>query len=116
MVVGRERVRPDVVFTRSRIAIFVDGCFWHGCPEHGEMPASNREFWEAKIGGTRDRDQRQTAALEHAGWMVLRIWEHESIDEAVQRVRDALEGAPRRDVLADTVRGPKRTEQRVAFV
>jgi DNA mismatch endonuclease (patch repair protein) len=96
MVVGGERIRPDIVFTRSHVAVFVDGCFWHGCAEHGEMPASNREFWEAKIGGTRARDQRQTAALESAGWMVLRVWEHEPVTEAVSRILSAV----RRDAEA----------------
>jgi DNA mismatch endonuclease (patch repair protein) len=86
MVVRGERVRPDIVFPRSQVAVFIDGCFWHGCPEHGEMPAANREFWEAKIEGTRERDQRQTTALERAGWRVLRVWEHESLDEALARI------------------------------
>lgn len=91
MDVGGQRVRPDIVFTRSHVVVFVDGCFWHGCPDHGEMPASNREFWEAKIGRTRERDRQQTAALEAAGWRVLRVWEHERIDDALRRVRAAVD-------------------------
>jgi DNA mismatch endonuclease (patch repair protein) len=97
MDIWGQRVRPDIVFARSRVAVFVDGCFWHGCPDHGEMPVSNREFWEAKIGRTRERDQQQTAALEAAGWTVLRVWEHEAIDDAVQRVSAVL-GGPRADI------------------
>lgn len=93
MVVGETAVRPDIVFTRNHVAVFVDGCFWHGCPQHGEMPVSNREFWEAKISGTRDRDARQTAALEAAGWTVLRVWEHEPVDDALARIGNALDGA-----------------------
>lgn len=91
MVIGGQQVRPDILFTRSRVAVFIDGCFWHGCPTHGEMPASNREFWQAKIGGTRERDQRQTMALQEAGWTVLRVWEHEPIDDAVRRVLAVLQ-------------------------
>src|SRR3954451_11742190 len=92
MVVEGVRGRPDIVFGRAQLAVFVDGCFWHGCPEHGEMPASNREFWETKIGGNRDRDRRQTAALEDAGWTVLRIWEHESLNDALSRVVARVRG------------------------
>jgi len=104
MVIGGERVRPDIVFTRSQLAVFVDGCFWHGCPEHGEMPASNRDFWEVKISGTRERDRRQTTALEDAGWRVLRVWEHESVHDALSRivvalrVEDPTVGRPASDV------------------
>lgn len=93
MNIQGQRVRPDIVFTRSQVAVFVDGCFWHGCPDHGEMPLSNQEFWMAKIARTRERDQQQRAALEGAGWSVVRVWEHESIDDAVRRVRAAL-GVP----------------------
>lgn len=100
-----QRVRPDIVFTRIKVAVFVDGCFWHGCPEHGEMPASNREFWEAKIGRTRERDQQQTAALEAAGWRVLRVWEHEPIDNAVRRVRAEVEGRSSGSAAAASMNG-----------
>jgi DNA mismatch endonuclease (patch repair protein) len=69
--------RPDIVFSRARVAVFVDGCFWHGCPEHGELPRANRAFWEEKLGRNAERDRRQDAALSAAGWRVVRIWEHE---------------------------------------
>jgi DNA mismatch endonuclease (patch repair protein) len=90
LVIAGKRVRPDIVFTRRKVVIFVDGCFWHGCPRHGEVPASNREFWEAKIAGTRLRDIQQSALLNAAGWTVVRIWEHELVDDAVARVVEAV--------------------------
>jgi DNA mismatch endonuclease (patch repair protein) len=92
ILIPNERVRPDIVFTRCRVAVFLDGCFWHGCPQHGEMPVSNREFWTAKIEGTRERDRRQTTLLEDAGWTVLRIWEHEPLADAVARISSAVDG------------------------
>jgi DNA mismatch endonuclease, patch repair protein len=83
-------VRPDVVFTTQRIAVFVDGCYWHACPEHGELPRANRDFWREKFRRNRARDKEQTAALEKAGWSVLRIWEHEEPQRAAERVRNLL--------------------------
>ena len=100
-LLGGRRGRADIVFSRARLVVMVDGCFWHGCPEHGEMPASNREFWETKIGRTRERDLQQTAILRAAGWTVLRVWEHEPIDDAVQRVFAALPEATRGHAPAD---------------
>lgn len=84
------RVRPDIVFTRWHVAVFVDGCFWHGCPEHGHVPKSNLEYWIPKLAGNVDRDRRVDAALHDAGWTVLRVWEHTGIEEAVSRIEDAL--------------------------
>jgi DNA mismatch endonuclease (patch repair protein) len=69
--------RPDVVFVSRRIAIFVDGCFWHGCPDHGVRPKTNSAFWNKKILGNMDRDQKNRKLLEKEGWTVLRFWEHE---------------------------------------
>lgn len=69
--------RPDIVFPRARIAVFVDGCFWHGCPLHYVRPRSGSSFWGRKLRDNVLRDQRQTAELEDAGWLVLRFWEHE---------------------------------------
>ena len=71
------RVSVDFVFRRERVAVFVDGCFWHGCPRHGTMPAGNREFWKAKLARNKERDTQGTRALRQAGWTVLRIWEHD---------------------------------------
>jgi DNA mismatch endonuclease (patch repair protein) len=89
LVSGR-RVRPDIVFTRRRIAIFVDGCFWHSCPQHGVSPRTNASYWGPKLAGNRARDARNTVELGEAGWTVLRIWEHESIEDAFARVVAAL--------------------------
>ena len=69
--------RPDFVFPVERIAIFVDGCFWHGCPTHGHVPASNAHFWREKIIRNRRRDRKVTRILKSKAWRVLRIWEHE---------------------------------------
>jgi DNA mismatch endonuclease (patch repair protein) len=69
--------RPDFVFSGRRLAVFVDGCFWHGCPRHGTMPKGNRSFWRAKIARNRERDREVGAELRRLGWKVLRVWEHE---------------------------------------
>lgn len=69
------KVRPDFVFRRERVAVFVDGCYWHGCPRHYRRPKGNRKFWDAKITRNRERDRRVTRALRKDGWTVLRIWE-----------------------------------------
>src|SRR5262245_49782916 len=84
------RVRPDIVFTASKVAVFVDGCFWHCCPEHGSQPAANTWYWEPKLRRNVDRDRAADAALDQAGWTVVRFWEHESIDVAVAHVVDVL--------------------------
>lgn len=85
--------RPDIVFPRQRLAVFVDGCFWHGCPTHYVRPRTREEFWSAKLRANVGRDRQQTAALEADGWRVLRFWEHEvadDVDALVERVRVAL--------------------------
>lgn len=83
-------IRPDIVFTRRKIAVFVDGCFWHCCPEHGRPPSVNTGYWSPKLQGNVDRDRLQTSLLQNDGWTVLRIWEHEPIDTAAERVIDLL--------------------------
>jgi DNA mismatch endonuclease (patch repair protein) len=70
-------VRPDFVFPKQRLAVFVDGCFWHGCPRHGTQPKGNAAFWRKKISGNQIRDKRVNRILRGAGWQVLRIWEHD---------------------------------------
>lgn len=80
------RCRLDVAFTAAQVAVLVDGCFWHGCPEHASWPKSNATWWRAKIDRTRERDRQTTVALEHAGWAVIRIWEHEIPEDAADRV------------------------------
>lgn len=89
------RREADIVFPRARVAVFVDGCFWHGCPEHGTWPRHNADFWREKIAANVERDRDTEARLQAAGWTVARIWEHEQPDVAVQRIADLLR--PRRD-------------------
>ena len=69
------RVSVDFVFRRERVAVFVDGCFWHACPRHGTMPAGSRAFWQAKLARNTERDAQVTRALRMAGWRVVRVWE-----------------------------------------
>lgn len=73
----RCKVHPDFVFTKLKLAIFVDGCFWHGCPVHGTQPKSNAAFWRKKLTANKSRDQRVTRLLRLKGWRVLRLWEHD---------------------------------------
>ena len=87
-----ERWTADLVFTRARVAVFVDGCFWHGCPEHFSAPRTNGEYWSPKIARNRERDAITNAALREAGWTVLRIWEHEDVARAARRVAAAVRG------------------------
>lgn len=87
--------RPDVVFSASRVAVFIDGCFWHGCPLHYARPRSREEFWSAKLVENVERDARQAVVLDAAGWHAVRLWEHEIITElesAVERVERAVRG------------------------
>jgi len=86
------RVRPDLVFTGPKLAVFVDGCFWHCCPEHGTMPLTNRDFWEAKLLRNVERDRRDDALLAANEWRVVRIWEHEAAELAADRVFGILRG------------------------
>ncbi|MGH9076153.1 MAG: very short patch repair endonuclease [Acidimicrobiales bacterium] len=83
--------RVDILFPSARLAVFVDGCFWHGCPEHGTRPRVHSEWWLAKLERNRVRDERNNSELHLAGWRVVRIWEHEPVAEAVHRVQSGLE-------------------------
>ncbi|WP_433169738.1 very short patch repair endonuclease [Kribbella sp. CA-247076] len=85
------RVRPDIVFTARKIAVFVDGCFWHCCPEHGRQPSVNSRYWSPKLARNVERDRLADAALQDDGWTVVRIWEHESLETAVRLVKQALQ-------------------------
>ena len=69
--------KPDIVFTKQKVAVYIDGCFWHGCPQHYQSPRSNRRYWSSKIVRNRTRDRRATRALTRDGWRVLRFWEHQ---------------------------------------
>lgn len=88
-----EGVRVDIAFTRARLAVFVDGCFWHSCPEHATRPSMNSAFWQAKFAANRERDERQSVRLREAGWTVMRCWEHDcrgECNEAVARIQTVL--------------------------
>jgi len=86
------RTRADIVFTRRRIAVYIDGCFWHGCPTHGTAPKSHSEYWTPKLARNVERDLESTAALEALGWLVLRFWSHEPVAEVVERIVEAVRG------------------------
>lgn len=81
--------RPDLVFSRVRLVVFLDGCFWHRCPTHATAPKNNSDWWRAKLEANVERDLRQTVQLQEAGWTVLRVWEHEAADSAADRVEHA---------------------------
>ena len=87
----RGRGRADVVFTRAKVAVYVDGCFWHRCPLHATTPKSNREWWVAKLDANVARDRDTDARLGEAGWAVVRVWEHEDPGQAARRVSAAVE-------------------------
>lgn len=80
----------DIAFTKQRVAIFIDGCFWHGCPAHANVPKNNSGWWTNKIAGNRARDESTSSHLRAAGWTVVRVWEHESPGDAVVRIVGAL--------------------------
>ena len=84
------RRTADMVFARSRVAVFMDGCFWHGCPEHYVEPSTNVEYWRAKIGGNVSRDRDTDNRLAEAGWHVLRVWEHEPTVDAALAVVECV--------------------------
>ncbi|MGH3828735.1 MAG: very short patch repair endonuclease [Pseudonocardiaceae bacterium] len=84
------RRRPDIVFTAAKVAVFIDGCFWHRCPEHAAAPKNNSDWWAEKLERTVDRDRDTDRRLIAAGWLPVRVWEHEPVDEAAERVRGAV--------------------------
>jgi DNA mismatch endonuclease (patch repair protein) len=90
VVPGHRSRTIDVVFTRARLAVFVDGCFWHGCSDHGRRPETNEWYWSGKIERNIARDRDTTARLEDAGWKVIRVWEHEDPGDAAERVAAVL--------------------------
>lgn len=98
--VASVRCYPDILFVRAKVAVFVDGCFWHGCPEHASWPKSNAEWWRRKIARTRARDIFLATTLSEAGWLVLRIWEHQDPEEAADLVELALDHRIGRSVTA----------------
>lgn len=100
---------PDLVFSTHRLVVFVDGCFWHGCPRHGVFPRSNRQFWKKKLSANAARDRAITVQLRKTGWKVLRFWEHD-VDDHLQRVVSATERqlARRRKIIRRNVLSSKR--------
>jgi DNA mismatch endonuclease (patch repair protein) len=84
-------VRIDVAFPRARLAVFIDGCFWHACPVHGNQPKANSDYWRPKLARNVERDRAVDAALARVGWRVLRAWEHEDVTEVAGRVEGALQ-------------------------
>ena len=94
-----EGVTVDIVFSRPRVAVFVDGCFWHGCPKHATFPKSNQDYWLPKLAENKERDKRQSRRLREAGWNVIRVWEHDCSPPAarvVTRIADACRRGGRR--------------------
>jgi DNA mismatch endonuclease (patch repair protein) len=91
---GEVRIKADIVFPRQRVAVFVDGCFWHGCPDHGHLPRSNTHYWTPKLARNAARDKRTTAALERDGWRVVRLWEHVPVADAAAAVLAVLGRPP----------------------
>ncbi len=89
-VPGMARRRIDVAFTSVRLAVLIDGCFWHGCPEHATQPKSNAEWWRQKLDRNMARDAETTAHLVSAGWEVMRFWEHESAEDVALRIAAAV--------------------------
>ena len=85
------RCRADVVFPRSRVAVFVDGCYWHRCPLHGSQPKSNADWWRLKLDANVARDRRNDLALAEAGWRVLRFWTHERLEDMVDEIVAAVQ-------------------------
>lgn len=83
------RIRADLVFSKAKIAVFVDGCYWHGCPEHFIMPKTNEDYWSAKIKRNKDRDEATDVSLAEAGWDSIRVWEHEDPSEAADKIEVA---------------------------
>lgn len=91
-VPGQRRRTIDVAFTRARVAVYIDGCFWHGCPLHGTSPKANAAWWAEKIATNQARDADATAQLQELGWTVMRFWEHENPED----VRSCVLGHLRR--------------------
>lgn len=85
-LLSKPRRVPDIVFLRPRVAVFVDGCFWHGCPHHASWPKTNEVFWREKIEANRARDADTNRRLEALGWKIVRVWEHESPNQAAERI------------------------------
>jgi DNA mismatch endonuclease (patch repair protein) len=110
-VVHQPRSRADIAFTRQRIAVFNDGCFWHSCPKHPHLPKSNADYWTRKLARNVERDAEVTAILRGLGWAVLRFWEHEPAQGTADRIVAAIERArstaPRASDPTDALRSDR---------
>lgn len=102
------RTRPDIVFSRRKVVVYVDGCFWHSCPHHGSVPTANADYWIPKLQRTLERDRLNDEALQAAGWIVVRIWEHKALDEAVALVQATLTVEAEQVAVAATRRSRRR--------
>ncbi|MDR2566527.1 MAG: very short patch repair endonuclease [Bifidobacteriaceae bacterium] len=89
-----ERMTADIVFPGRRVAVFIDGCFWHGCPEHHRLPKTHTDYWQSKIARNTARDTHVAQVLETAGWTVLRFWEHEDPAEVAERIANRVQDHP----------------------
>lgn len=87
---GRRPTKPDVAFVREKLAVFIDGCFWHGCPLHGRAPSKNPAYWLPKLQRNRERDRQLSRELRKAGWTVVRCWEHTTVERAAARIMAVL--------------------------
>jgi DNA mismatch endonuclease, patch repair protein len=85
------RRRADLVFTRARVAVYVDGCFWHSCPTHATIPKANRDWWITKLAANVQRDRDTDQRLAKAGWTVIRVWEHEDVAVAAGRILEIVQ-------------------------
>ncbi|MFI7006852.1 very short patch repair endonuclease [Streptomyces sp. NPDC050145] len=90
-VPGMARRRMDIAFTRAKVAVLIDGCFWHGCPQHATQPKANAEWWRTKLDRNMARDRETTEHLTAAGWTVLRFWEHEDPEDVAARIRAVVQ-------------------------
>ena len=90
-VLVKPRRVADIAFIRLRVAVFVDGCFWHGCPEHATWPKQNAEFWRSKILTNKERDRDTDTRLQDEGWAVVRVWAHETPGDAALRIANVVE-------------------------
>lgn len=88
--------KADIVFRPAKVAVFVDGCFWHGCPIHGTQAKANAEFWDQKIKQNQERDKDTVVQLEATGWSVIRVWEHEDLKGTAQEIYDIVVKRKRR--------------------
>jgi DNA mismatch endonuclease (patch repair protein) len=88
------RRRADVVFSRKKVAVFVDGCFWHGCPDHFIPPRAHPDYWSARIAGNRGRDRETDETLRASGWTVVRAWEHQDPALIAEQIRALVKGVP----------------------